>query len=376
MVRVSRGIVCGIALSGLAVALVGCSAEDGLEGSEESLLEAERAPLELKTAKGQVFVRKGRLKTAKPVVDEHGAIVPPPARTSRDYSKLSDAELGRVLSPKMARAGYEYVAKEAPADLVRAVRTNRAVGELGNPGFRPSAEEDVNPEDLAGKTVFSPDSRVLHRDNTAYPFNTIVWLDNGCTGTLIGASTVVTAAHCVHNGSSWTLPSYLYPGYDAQDSDPDPYGRFGCYDVTIPGGWDSDKDAADDYAVIEFSGCGAYPGNATGWLGVYATNSGGNISGKMSYLYGYPGDKSPYPQIWGIGNDSLDTSIWYPARVFHSIDTYNGQSGSGIYQKRTGSPCDGRCVVGIHKGGFDSNENHGRWLDTDVWSFIQAYSAL
>lgn len=52
--------------------------------------------------------------------------------------------------------------------------------------------------------IFGKDNRVNMRSSLEaqmYPFSTAVMLSSGCTGTLIGAQHVLTAAHCVHNGN-------------------------------------------------------------------------------------------------------------------------------------------------------------------------------
>ncbi len=347
----------------------GCAVDMGEETldvtSEESALR------EVTDAKGNVWVLNRKIEGTTPDLDGRGRVKPfVPRSPDRDYSKMSDGELAEVLRPRMARDGHEYVLAQPDLELVRKIRAGQGVTSLPS-GVSPAGEAPV--EDLiTPSVVIGADSRELRRDNASYPMLTQVWNDWGCSGTMVGPSTMVTAAHCVHDGNDWFRWPVYRPGTDIQDGAPYPLGEYGCYSVTIPGGWDGGT-VSEDYAVVEFSGCGSYPGNASGWLGFYATDSGGNISNRTSYIYGYPGDKAPYPQIWGIGNTSLYTSIWYPARVFYTIDTFNGQSGSGVYQIRDGG---GRYVVGIHNGSYSSSENQGRWLDVSVANFIRDYSAL
>lgn len=353
---------------GLILVSVGCGEEKPAAMADG---EQQMPALEVKDLKGNVFVRQRRIASTPMPRDASGRVkLRLPKGPDRDYGKLTDFELAEVLRPKMARDGYEYQLKNPDMELVRQIRANKGADISAPPG-QPMGPEGIV-EELSGKSVIGGDGRVLHRDNTSYPFSTQMWNDWGCSGTMIGRSTMVTAAHCVHSGTGYFQWPVYRPGVDVQDATPYPFGAFTCYDVQVPGGWDGDT-VSEDYAVIEFgTRCGSFPGDQTSWLGFFATDSGSKITDRTNYIYGYPADKAPYPQIWGMGNNSMSTSVFFPARLFYNIDTFGGQSGSGVYQVRDG----GRYVVGIHNGNYDSDENQARWLDTTVAAFIRKYSAL
>lgn len=351
---------------------------------------------------GNTWVR-GRAVEANPA-----PYVPPPPREggSKSLDTLSDEQLAEALRPLRLYMGYEYKLSEAPIEMVRRGRAEGA--SLSSPPYVPedlgTADESSyvpGSDEREGRLVFGTDNRAMV-DQTLYPFTTMAAqicnnLDgddtcddntHACTVTRVGPNTLLTAAHCVHNGtSSFFSQNTLVFGADNRLSrgattpfnvvrgDPDLTDTdfTSCYVTTITSGWVDPGlfDYVDhlDVAVIQLL---SNDGNGnpcpdigdTGWLGVRPDT---DPNGRLHFLYGYPtvvdedGDAPPhstqrcwtdctlaeywgcqqvcvpqetwsYPTIWGIGNSTVsDNNIFLSDEVSHEIDVSDGQSGSAIY---------------------------------------------
>lgn len=72
--------------------------------------------------------------------------------------------------------------------------------------FGEGKDEDRNRRFQTLESVERSNNRQLRRDETRKsPFNLIIRLSVGCTGTLVTTRHVLTAAHCVHNGTQLTI---------------------------------------------------------------------------------------------------------------------------------------------------------------------------
>lgn len=291
-------------------------------------------------------------------------------------------ELAESLRARTERDGYEYVSEpnyEVAKKLLAGHLPDATLPSESSELTAAEAETESAKAKPSGRhnthAFIGADNRIsVGAESTSYPYAAIgAWTVGVCTGTMIGASSMITAAHCLHDGKDWyAAPTVRFPSgatftacWNRSVRTPYITGTAGAGDLRY------------DIGVIEFSSCGSSPGSATGWLGTWNFATG-SITGTFGYAWGYPQDKTPYPQLWGMGS-TLTYSSSDPQYVFQTIDGHFGQSGSGVYRwwsTSEGAPVDGRYIGSIYNRTWDSTKNAAARIDGTAAQFIIDYTAL
>ncbi|MFB8787928.1 MAG: trypsin-like serine protease [Potamolinea sp.] len=255
---------------------------------------------------------------------------------------------------------------------VQPVTPGSATPLVGAPsgGLSPNAKPEASSGGVKPNSVIGTDNRQLISDTTIYPWRAMTKLyvtypnnkTYGCSGTLIAAKYVLTAGHCVYNKDrgGYAKKIEVVPGLNGTYK---PYGSAFSTKLRTYSNYTTSKDKNYDIALVTLD---RTIGNSTGWLGYTYYSS---INGVTGHIAGYPGDKDGAKKLYyHYGPISSSTSM----RVNYSIDTYNGQSGSGVYRVVNNE----RYVFAVHTHGLSSGvtTNSGTRLDskktTDIKNWI------
>lgn len=233
----------------------------------------------------------------------------------------------------------------------------RGNGELSSssvagPGTSAAGVESAYPE-----SVIAPDSRTKVTTTTVYPSRAIAyllvtWANNSqgsCTGWFIGPRTVATAGHCVWNTAAgaahgWAKSIVVYPGRNGAYL---PYGSTTAHQLFSVTGWTTSGSSNYDYGAIEVN---SPKGNTVGYFGFHWQSSN-SFPGTFT-VRGYPGDK-PTATMWTMNGLITHVNTY---RLWYTIDTFGGQSGSPLYHLINNVCCYGE---GVHTYGTSVSPYYG-----------------
>ena len=240
------------------------------------------------------------------------------------------------------------------------------------PGMNP-LDDPIVEAPPAPEVVFGTDDRIQILNTADYPWrvhadlritaaNGTLWSG---TGWFIGPHTLATAGHVVfiyRPGTTlhgWVRSIQVMPG---RNSSTLPYGSVTSTDFRSVGGWTQSGDENYDYGAIRIP---TELGNTVGWFGfgVYADS---DLLATTANIAGYPGDK-PAGTQWYHWRQVASVNS---RKVYYTIDTAPGQSGSSVYRLIGG----GRYGIAIHAYG-GATANSGTRIVQPVFDNLVAWKA-
>lgn len=201
------------------------------------------------------------------------------------------------------------------------------------------------------------DSRTHETRTTRFPFNTMCHVERdfgdgiwrGCSGTLIGPQKVLCAGHCLYNHRLKRVPVRIRISPGRADRDTRPYGSLMTVRSYVPHRYVQARTVSDlrnyDY------GLAILPRPFTELRDFMNVSALSNAQlermrhQRLVNIAGYPADR-PVGTLW---RHSERITRATPRRLYYTIDTCPGHSGSSIWFL---CPGDARWhVIGVHTSG-------------------------
>lgn len=208
------------------------------------------------------------------------------------------------------------------------------------------------------------DSRTHEIRTTRFPFNTICHVERdfgdgiwrGCSGTLIGPQKVLCAGHCLYNHGLKRAPLRIRISPGRADRDTRPYGSVMAVRSYVPSRYVQARTVRDlrdhDYGLAILAQ--PYRGLHS-FMNVSALSNAHLERMRHQWLLsiaGYPADR-PVGTLWRHAERLTRAT---PRRLYYTIDTCPGHSGSSIWFL---CPRDNRHhVIGVHTSGPMDEAGH------------------
>lgn len=225
----------------------------------------------------------------------------------------------------------------------------------------------AEPERYLPYSVIGDDTRQVVNDTTAFPARAIVQIlfeDRGgrqylCSGTMVSPDTVLTAAHCIHSGTTSGQPYRNFRVTPGRNVGAAPFGRCKARMGYTLSGWtaaeSADASRSFDLGALKLD-CDV--GQRTGWVGMRAFTD--NEPSKAMAVQGYAADKAP-PGLQLMSTGTLTDLQTF--KGFYDNDTFGGTSGAGVFV--VGAPDQ---LVGVHTNGIFGSD--------PPWSTFNAFTRL
>lgn len=257
--------------------------------------------------------------------------------------------------------GYDMPDAESAAEAV--VEADDTLPDIGEASFGPAPEAVIGVDDRVRITTTSVYPWRAHASLRITANDGSRWIG---TGWFCGPHTLVTAGHCVFvknsgvpNRDGWVRSITVIPGRNGTQQ---PFGSVVSTNFRTVTGWADSGNQEYDYGAIILP---TDLGSTTGWLG-FGVFSDATLRSSIANISGYPGDK-PAGTQWYHGRKVTSVA---PRTVHYDVDTFGGQSGSGVYRIADGQ----RRAIAIHAYG-GGTANSGTRITSGVYDNLVAWKA-